>query len=439
VKMGSAKASVASRSSAGEGRTAATGASGEQTNAIPLRLGVFMGQVYFRNGERITTEGAFHDFLAEVCGQFAGAHLLVPLRDGIVPAPYAVDRERLGLIPLPPLNQYSAPSVLLALPRTIVAFFRLRGRVDMLWIGGPHILGPLLVLLCRLTGLPFFLVIRQDLVELVRHKERGLKGRISTWAASVIEWYYRRVATRHLTLTVGQAMWRAYKERDPRAPVVPIVISMVREEVFASMAEATTRLQETTRPTLLAVGRLSREKGFDILLESVHRLVSEGRELTLDLVGEGPERGALEEQARRLGLEEVVTFSGYVPFGSDLFDHYRAATLFVLSSRSEGVPQVLLEAMACGTPIIATAIEAVPHIIEDGENGVLVPPEDPTALARRIGELLDDPSRAERLAEKGRAFVAEHTLERERDRIVATIERYWPNRLRGIEVGGTNI
>jgi len=317
----------------------------------------------------------------------------------------------------------------------------MRRQVDLLWIGGPHILGPLLVLLCRLTQLPFFLVVRQNLVEQVRHKRGGWKGRLSLLATHLVEAFYRRLARQYLTLTVGEAMQAAYQGGRQDAPVVSIVVSMVREAVVRQAAGSVSSgdpVNEGIR-MLLAVGRLSGEKGFDVLLDAVSRLAAEGRRICLDLVGEGVERKALERQIVQAGLEGVARLRGYVPFGAELLDYYRRADLFVLPSRSgEGVPQVLLEAMATGTPVVATAVEGVPYLIKDGENGLLVASEDAASLAERIAELLDDRELADNLAERGRAFASVHTLERECDNIVSTISRYWSNDLRGPSVSAVS-
>jgi glycosyltransferase involved in cell wall biosynthesis len=401
--------------------------------ASSLRLGIFIGQAFFRHGDEITTDRAFYRFLEEIASCFASATLLVPVHDRSERGPYAVSTDRFTVRPLPPINQYSVASVVSSVTGTVRTFLSARHEFDLLWIGGPHILGPILTFLCWLTRTPHFLVIRQNLAEQVRHKGSGLRGRISVLVARLVEGHYRRLAKKRLTLTVGHAMFAAYKGSSDTAPVVPIVISLVRDELVSTpigRRDATVSSRADAR--LLAVGRLSGEKGFDILLETVHRLIGEGRKVTLDIVGTGPEKVTLEELVSRLGLQRHVFLRGYVPFGEDLLDYYRQADVFVLPSRSgEGVPQVLLEAMANGTPAVAAAVEGIPYLVDDGENGLLVPSEDPDALARRIGELLDDPSLAERLGMNGREFVAAHTLEKERSWVVSNILRYWPQGLRG--------
>lgn len=124
---------------------------------------------------------------------------------------------------------------------------------------------------------------------------------------------------------------------------------------------------------VLCVGRLVHLEGQSLLVEAVARLRSEGLPVDLVLVGDGPKRSELEEQVRRLGLDDHVSFAGAV--GQDeILDHYRAASLFCLPSFAEGLPVVLMEAMAVGLPVVTTRIMGVPELVEDGVSGRLVAP-----------------------------------------------------------------
>jgi glycosyltransferase involved in cell wall biosynthesis len=144
----------------------------------------------------------------------------------------------------------------------------------------------------------------------------------------------------------------------------------------------------TTR--LLFIGNFYPVKGADVLLHACQRLRQHGAAFELDLVGQGPQGEALRRLVRRLGLDSVVGFRGAMP-QEELADWYRAADLFVLPSHSEGVPNVLLEAMACHTPYVATQVGGIPEI-HVPEAGRLVPPNDPAALADAIAvELAEAP------------------------------------------------
>jgi glycosyltransferase involved in cell wall biosynthesis len=160
------------------------------------------------------------------------------------------------------------------------------------------------------------------------------------------------------------------------------------------------------------VGRLSREKGPDVLLEALARL--RGRPWRACLVGDGPDRAALVRRAAALGLGDRVHWHGAVADAGRL---YRAFDVFVLSSRTEGTPMALFEAMASEVPIVAAAVGGVPEVVSAAE-AVLVPPGDPAALAAALAGVLDDPAAARR-----RAGRARERLERE-FRAEAWLRRY---------------
>jgi glycosyltransferase involved in cell wall biosynthesis len=180
----------------------------------------------------------------------------------------------------------------------------------------------------------------------------------------------------------------------PRSKV-HVVYQGVDEKLFApgSKAEARKKLgvRDDDTKVLVQVGNLVPVKGVDVLLDAVHDLVRRGRKVQLQLVGDGEGRATYEEQARRLGLGDAVRFVGKVS-QHQLADWYRAADLTVLASRSEGVPNVLRESLACGTPFVATRVGGTDEIAE-GTTCPLVPAEDAGALAEAIAAALDAPPR----------------------------------------------
>jgi glycosyltransferase involved in cell wall biosynthesis len=156
--------------------------------------------------------------------------------------------------------------------------------------------------------------------------------------------------------------------------------------------------------TILCVGRLVPAKGQHILLAAVERLVKAGRQVRLCLVGDGPDRARLEEKVRVQGLEPYVAFAGAVN-QDRIRALYAEADVFALASFAEGIPVVLMEAMAMSIPCVTTYITGIPELIRDGIDGLLVPPSDDAALAEAIGRLMDDPALRQRLGESGRGRV----------------------------------
>ncbi len=153
-----------------------------------------------------------------------------------------------------------------------------------------------------------------------------------------------------------------------------------------------------------AVGRLSHEKGFDLLIRAVDSLVRNGCDVGLAIIGDGDEYGPLSELIRSLGQTDRISLLG---FRADTACWYEAMDAFVLSSRREGLPNVVLEAMAMEVPVIATSIAGLPNLIANEENGILVSPDDATALSTSIRRLYLREELRNRLSHSGRATIEE--------------------------------
>jgi GalNAc-alpha-(1->4)-GalNAc-alpha-(1->3)-diNAcBac-PP-undecaprenol alpha-1,4-N-acetyl-D-galactosaminyltransferase len=160
---------------------------------------------------------------------------------------------------------------------------------------------------------------------------------------------------------------------------------------------------------IMAVGRLTRQKGFDVLLDA-WAMVPGKDGWRLVIFGEGEERPVLEGKRIQLGIEDSVFFPGTV---NPLSDYFHSADLFVLPSRYEGFPMVLVEAMACGLPVIAAdCTSSISEIVRDGVNGLLVPPQDPPALANILSRLMNDADTSKRLGKNAPAVLETFSLEK---------------------------
>jgi glycosyltransferase involved in cell wall biosynthesis len=165
--------------------------------------------------------------------------------------------------------------------------------------------------------------------------------------------------------------------------------------------------RSTARPfRLLCVGRLVPTKGQHILIAALDRLVKGGRSVSLCFVGDGPDRVSLEREMKCRGLGGKVSFEGNVN-QDRIGQFYREADAFVLASFAEGIPVVLMEAMAMEIPCVSTRVAGIPELIRDGIDGFLVMPSDDRALAEALGRLIDDEALRRRLGEAGRLRVIE--------------------------------
>jgi glycosyltransferase involved in cell wall biosynthesis len=174
---------------------------------------------------------------------------------------------------------------------------------------------------------------------------------------------------------------------------------------------------------VICVGRLVPAKGQHILVAAVDRLVKEGRHICLRFVGDGPDRPSLEADVAARGLGASVVFEG-AGNQDRIRALYAQADAFALASFAEGIPVVLMEAMAMEIPCVTTWITGIPELIRDGVDGLLVPPSDDAALAQVLAVLMDDAAVRRRLGTAGRARVLEaYNLSRNTERLAAIFRR----------------
>jgi glycosyltransferase involved in cell wall biosynthesis len=158
---------------------------------------------------------------------------------------------------------------------------------------------------------------------------------------------------------------------------------------------------------ILCVGRLTPAKGQHLLIDAVDRLTQQGRSIRLRLVGDGPDSASLRACAARIAAPDAIVFEGAVN-QDRIRSFYATADAFCLPSFAEGLPVVLMEAMAMQIPCVSTSITGIPELIRDGIDGLLVPASDLDALVEALARLMDDDELRNRLAQSGRTRVLEH-------------------------------
>jgi glycosyltransferase involved in cell wall biosynthesis len=168
---------------------------------------------------------------------------------------------------------------------------------------------------------------------------------------------------------------------------------------------------------LLYTGRLAAEKGLPVLFESLRLLGQQDYDYELTLVGDGDERKSLENLARQMGIADRLVFAGFAS-QEKVKDYLMQTDVFILPSFAEGVPVSLMEAMACGVPVIATHVGGIAELIEPGETGLLVPASDALALRDAIASYLNDYGLREKVSRQEREKVlSDFNLDKEVDKL----------------------
>jgi glycosyltransferase involved in cell wall biosynthesis len=382
------------------------------------RLGVYLDGVYHAvdspDGVRISTDRSFLLFVVEVAAAFDALVLFGRTISADDDADYVLP-PHVRLVRLPhysSLNRFF--EVLPTVGRTARAFWRGLGDVDTLWIFGPHPYAVLLAVMATLRRRRVVLGVRQHSVRLYEVRVRGWRRVPSLAAVRAVDQAFRLFGRRLKVTVQGDELAEYYGVE--RRPVLPMTESVVRaRDVVSEPPER----DWSEMIELLTVGRFETEKNPLLLVEALARLDREspGR-YRLTWIGRGPLEQQTLERARELGVDRLIELHGYVPFDGGLLDFYRRAHIFVHVSLSEGMPKVLIEALASGTPIVATDVGGVRSALAGGEAGLLVPPDDLEALAGGITRLADDANLRARLVADGLRLMRELTLEAQAERVV---------------------
>jgi len=382
------------------------------------RLGVYVDDIYRvvendRAGRRISSDRAFILFAYAVSQHFDDLVLFGRAVESDHDADYVLP----GDVDLAALPSYANLRELIEVTKSAIGtgkeMWRGLERVDTVWVFGPHPFGFLLVALARLRGKRVALGVRQDTL---RYHAARLNGR--RWApmlglVRLADGFHRLLARRIPTTVVGAELAGHYGPE--RRTTYAMTVSLVPEREL-ELPPAARDL--AGKVELLTIGRLEVEKNPLLVVETLAELERRrpGR-FHVTWIGRGKLEDEVRARAEALGVSELITLRGYVPFGPELLDLYRQADVFMHVSLTEGVPQVLVEALACGTPIVATAVGGVARALEDGRAGLLVPAEDRDALVAAVERLVDEPDLRARLVAEGRTLVRNVTLEAESARV----------------------
>jgi glycosyltransferase involved in cell wall biosynthesis len=379
-----------------------------------MRLGVYADLVYRREGDTLSTDRSFILFVTNLAPRL-GELVLFGRFD---PEPgrsfYELPREGVRFVPLPHYPSITdVLGVLRAYRGARRAFLRELPSLDAVWIFGPHPLALALALAALRRGKPVRLGVRQDFPQYIGNR---LPSRAWAWAVPVahgLEWAWQRLSARAPAVVVGDVVARRYPGS------LATGFSLIRDDDVVPVDDA---LARTWGGRILTVGRIDPEKNPLLLPEILRRLRATDQSWRLTIVGRGPLEEALLEHARALGVDDALEVRGYVPNGPELWALYRASDVFLLVSFTEGLPQVLFEAQAAGTPIVATDVGSVGAALEGGNAGLLVPPDDAGAAAHALERVRDDEVLRRALVERGLAHAAAETMDTQHERIAAFLQ-----------------
>jgi len=379
-----------------------------------MTLGILYHMPFWQaaDGSLWEAEGSFGRYVDSLAPYFDEIVLAVPVFDT---PPASGSRLRAGNVRLAPLPYFPGPRQFY--PMLPAMHGRLRDwvtRCDVIHLRVPTPAAIFAFRQARRQGKPVFLLVVGDYEALLPHLPyRGIKKVLFTAYVAFEEWALRHMVTRAMTFANGAALRQKHEAQG--APVIETKTTTLSLEDIGSRPDTA----GGPRWRLLTVSRIDPRKGLRALPPAIATLVSRGHDVTLDIIGPtigqigDQEQAAIAADARQLGVAERVTMRGAIPL-DQLMPLYPQYDMFVLPTQpGEGIPRVLLEAMAAGLPVVTTDVSGIRSLVRHGENGVLIAESSAAALVDGITALAEDPSLRRRVIAGGYQTARAHTLERQ--------------------------
>jgi glycosyltransferase involved in cell wall biosynthesis len=387
-----------------------------------VKLGIVYHMPFWRaaDGTVREVEGSFARYVDSLAPYFDEVVLCVPALDEARGEGTAIRSANVSLAPLPhfdgPAQFY--PRLPLMIPR-LLRFVR---RVDLLHYRVPTPAAVFASAYARLFNRPEFVLVVGDLHALLPSMPyRGAKGFLWRAYTAFEERNVQRMADRALTFANGEELTVKHSRRGH------VVIQTQTTTIDAGAVNTREDTCTGPRVRMLTVSRIDPRKGLRVLPETVRLLVDRGVDATLDIVGGtvgGPgeeERHGIAEAARTLGVSDRVSLAGPVPL-DQLLPRYRGYDVFVLPTLpGEGVPRVLLEAMAAGLPVVTSRVSGIPSLVTHETNGLLFESPSASAVADGVARLVRDGALRRRLISHGYDTARAHTLEAQAARMMRDV------------------
>jgi glycosyltransferase involved in cell wall biosynthesis len=387
-----------------------------------VTLGIVYHMPFWRDadGSLREVEGSFARYVDSLAPYFDEISLCVPVIDEPRGRGTAIRSKNVTLAALPPFDGpvHFYPLLPVLLPRLM----KWARAIDVLHCRVPSPAAIFAFGAARLVRRPSFLLVVGDLRALLPTAPyRGLKRVLWRGYTAFEEWGIGVMSRRSLTFANGPAL--AAKHASAASPVIETRTSTISERDIAQRADT------CGGPAIraLVVSRIDPRKGLRVLPATVRALVDSGVDLTLDIVGPAVGQPGEREQtdiiaeSRRLGVEARISFRGSIPL-EQLLPAYAGYDLFLLPTLpGEGIPRVLLEAMAGGLPIVTTRVAGIPGLVTSEANGLLV--DEPTApsLANAVTRIVSEPALRRSMIANGYATARRHTVETQAARMMEAV------------------
>jgi len=379
-----------------------------------MRIAVYTDYKYARRDGGVYAERAFALFLARLSEEIERMMLVGRLDPRPGQGRYRLP-PGIELVALPYYESLGRPiAAAVALCRAPVRFWRALDEVDACWLLGPHPLCLVFALLAAVRRRQVVLGVRQDTPAYAASRHPGRRS--FALVARALDAAYRLLARRCPTVVVGAALAENYAAA---RRLLEITVSLVPEDGIIGPDEAARRAYDEPLQ-ILSVGRIDEEKNPLLLAEVLALLAAEPPGWRLVVCGEGPLTDALRRRLNELGVAEFAELRGYVEHGGALADAYRTSHVLLHTSWTEGLPQVIPEAMAAGVPVVATDVGGIRTAV--GDAVILIEPGRADLAAAALRRVASEPELRRRLLSAGNDYVRAHTLEAEVERVAEFLE-----------------
>ncbi len=383
------------------------------------RLLVVGSDIVWKDGGRYFTMSPFNTFFSAFLQDFDHVSMALPFLNKKIEYKNGIAMpEEVNIIELPGFTGVVdfIKRLPLILPKLISILYKEIRKADVVMVMHDDFLGLLTILETRRQKKSHILFLGGNQEEVVRNKYSGLKKWCAIRLARLFDRIDRYWMDKGLiTLATGSEVIERLSK--PGRRIYPYFTSLISSEdiVYRDVRDIS-----PNSAVILYAGFLTENKGVHILLRAFARFREEyhSPDIKLHLAGDGYYRPQLEALCEELEIRRNVVFQGFIGDREKLKKLFMESDLFVLPSMSEGIPKVLLEAMAYGVPILTTDVGGIPDIILNEVNGLMVPPDSVEELLNRIAAILGDLKFRQKLVEGGYRFIQEHTSEKQAKEIV---------------------